>query len=215
MHLKRQKVPKKWPIARKGTTFVVRPLSNLKNGIPILIILRDILKVAQNRKEVKKAINSKNILLNLKPIKDEKHPALLFDVITIVPEKKNYRVELTESGKFIVNELKDSKVDKKVSKIINKKILRGKKTQLNLSDGNNFLSDVKCKVDDSVLVDLKNRKIEKCLPLKEKVKVIVFEGKHAGKKGVVNRIVNENKMAELDFGENTSNVLIKQLMVVE
>lgn len=215
MHLKRQKVPKKWPIARKGTTFVVRPLSNLSNGIPILIILRDILKVAQNRKEVKKAINSKNILLNLKPIKDEKHPALLFDVITIVPEKKNYRVELTGSGKFIVNELKDSKVDKKVSKIINKKILRGKKTQLNLSDGNNFLSDIKCKVDDSVLVDLKNRKIEKCLPLKEKVKVIVFEGKHAGKKGVVNRIVNENKMAELDFGENTSNVLIKQLMVVE
>ena len=73
MHLKRQKTPKKWPIARKGTAFVVRPLSNLANGIPMLIVLRDMLKVAQNRKEVKNAINSRNILLNLKPIIDEKH----------------------------------------------------------------------------------------------------------------------------------------------
>ena len=214
MHLKRQKVPKKWPISRKGTKFVVRPLSNLKRSIPLLIVLRDMLGVAQNRKEVKKAIHEKNILVNLKPIKDERHSILLFDLITIVPEKKVYRLGLTENGKFNIEVVKDSP-ETKMAKVVNKKMIKGKKIQLNLSDGNNFLSDIKCVVNDSVLIDLKNKKIEKCFPLKEKVKVFVFEGKHAGKKGVVNKIIPEMKMVELSQEDHVSNVLIKQLMVIE
>lgn len=215
MYLKRQKIPKKWPIQRKGTTYVVRPNFNLKNGIPVLIVLRDILKLAQNRKEVKNAINSKNILLNNKPITDEKHSVSLFDVITIVPSKKDYRVELSENGKFKIQEMKKSEAGKKISKIINKKILRGKKTQLNLNDGRNFISEIKCKVNDSVLINFKERKIEKCLPLKEKSNAFVFDGKHVGKKGTVNKINQEDKIAELSIGKNKIKVLIKQLMVVE
>ena len=115
----------------------------------------------------------------------------------------------------------------KISKIINKKTLKGKKTQLNLSDGRNFLSEIKCKVNDSVLVNLKDRKIENCLELKENSKAIVFEGKHAGKKGVIKKIKEEKKIAELEIdtpkgipqGHDASkkliNVLIKQFMVVE
>jgi len=214
MHLKRQKAPKKWPISRKGTTFVVRPLSNLEKGIPLLVVLRDMLKIAQNRKEVKKAIHEKNILVNLKPIKDERHSILLFDLITIVPEKKNYIIGLTENGKFKIEETKNS-MDTKIAKVVDKKMLKGKKIQLNLSDGNNILSDVKCEVNDSVLVDLKNKKIQKCLPLKEKVNVFVFEGKHSGKNGVVNKILSEKKMVELIRDKDIFNVLIKQLMVIE
>ncbi len=214
MHLKRQKAPKKWPITRKGTAFVVRPLSNLNKGIPLLIVLRDMLKLAQNRKEVKKAIYEKNILVNLKPIKDERHAILLFDLITIVPEKKSYRIGLNENGKFNIEETKDSP-EMKIAKVVNKKIIKGKKVQLNLSDGNNFLSNVKCEVNDSVLIDLKNKKIQKCFPLKEKVNVFVFEGKHAGKRGIVNKIIPEMKMVELSQDKQVSNVLTKQLMVIE
>ena len=61
-HMKRHMAPKRWPIHRKGTTFVVKPNFNPRRGIPVLIILRDILKVCQNRKEAKKAINAKHIL---------------------------------------------------------------------------------------------------------------------------------------------------------
>tara|TARA_Y100000034_G_scaffold133842_1_gene200599 strand:- start:487 stop:1134 length:648 start_codon:yes stop_codon:yes gene_type:complete len=215
MHLKRQKTPKKWPVKRKGTTYVVRPSFNLNHGVPILIVLRDILKLAQNRKEVKKAMNSKNVLLNNKPIYDEKHSVLLFDVISIPISKENYRVELSENGKFKVEKIKDSETNKKTSKIINKKVLKGKKTQLNLSDGRNFLSDIKCKVNDSVLINLKEGKIEKCLPFKEKVNTFVFEGKHAGKKGIVSKINQKDKIAELSVNKSKINVLIKQLMVVE
>src|SRR3989344_4673689 len=77
MHIKRQLTPKKWPIVKKGTAYIVKPNFNSENGLTILTILRDILKIAQTRKEVKKAIFSKNVLLNSKPLKDEKHSAVL------------------------------------------------------------------------------------------------------------------------------------------
>ncbi len=213
MHLKRQKVPKNWPTKRKGTTFVVKPNFGMEKGLPILVILRDVLGIAQTKKEVKKAIHEKKILINNKLVRNEKNSALLFDTITLMPSKKSYRLELSKTGKFKVSEIKPEEANKKVSKIVNKKTLKGKKTQLNLNDGKNFISDIKCNVGDSILI--KEGKIEKCLPLKEKTKVFVFAGKHAGKEGIIDKIKLERKMAELETDEKKINVLIKQFMVVE
>jgi small subunit ribosomal protein S4e len=215
MHLKRQKIPKNWPIQRKGTSYIVRPNFNMEKGIPILIVLRDMLKVAQNRKEVKKALNSRRVLLNNKLVTSEKNSVLLFDVINLVPSNQNYRLSLTEKGKFKAEEIKEAEANKKIAKIVNKKILKGKKIQLNLDDGKNILSDIKCTVNDSVLLDLEKGKIVKCLPLKEKSKVMVFAGNHAGSTGVINKINQERKMVELKANEKNINVLIKQIMIIE
>lgn len=214
-HLKRQKVPKNWPIPRKGSTYVVRPNLNINKGIPILIILRDLLKIVQNRKEAKKAIHAKNILHNNKIIKDEKNSVSLLDIITIVPLKTHYRVELSEFGKFSLEKIKEDEAKHKIVKVIDKKVLRGKKTQLNLSDGRNFISSLKCKTNDSVLINLKEKKIEKCIPLKEKAKVIVFAGKHSGNKGLIEKIDLKRKMVKVVNERKRINVLIKQLMVIE
>ena len=140
--MKRQTVPKNWPIPRKGNKFVVRPNFSNDKGLPILIILRDVLGVAKTRKEVKKAIHEKNILINGRAVRDEKNTAVLFDIITIVPSKKNYRIELTNNGKFKIEEIKESEADTKIAKIVDKKTLKGKKIQLNLSDGKNTLYDI-------------------------------------------------------------------------
>lgn len=215
MHLKRQEISKKWPIPRKGNKYIIRPNSNINEGVPILVLLRDMLKLAQNRKEVKRAIHSKEILLNNQTVRDEKTSVLLFDRITIVSGKKNYELGLSEKGKFSINEIKAEGINKKIAKVNNKKMLKGKKIQLNLKDGRNFISNIDCKVNDSVIINLKDKKIEKCLPLKEKAKAIVFAGKHAGKMGVINKIDNKGSMIELGTKHGNLNILIKQLMVVE
>ena len=220
MHLKRQKVPKNWPIYRKGTKYVVRGNCSLEKGVPLLIILRDMLNIVQNRKEAKKAIHEKYILLNNKITKDEKNSALLFDTLTIIPSKKYYRIGFSNNGKFEVKEIKENETNYKIAKVVDKKILRGKKIQLNLSDGRNFLSDIKCKINDSVLINFKDKKIDKCLPFKEKAKVIIFSGKHSGKIGIINKIKTERKMAELSIKKDSKekeviDVLIKQLMIIE
>ena len=55
-HLSRQEIPKKWPIERKGSTYIVRPRFDTENGIPLLIALRNMFNLAQTRKEAKKII---------------------------------------------------------------------------------------------------------------------------------------------------------------
>jgi len=215
MHLKRQEVPKNWPIPRKGGVYVVRPSSKADEGLPILIILRDLLKVAQNRKEVKRAINLKQVLINLSPVRNDNQNTSLFDVIIIVPSKKNYRIDLTENGKFTAKEISEKESIKKISKVMKKTTLKKGKTQINLSDGNNFISDVKCDTNDSALINLKDKKIEKIIELKDKANAIVTKGKHTGKKGIINNIDSKNRMAQVKTPNGEINVLIKQLMVIE
>jgi len=213
-HLSRQEKPKKWPTEKKGTTYIVSPNSNTKEGMPLLTILRDVLKVADNRKEVKAMIHERQVLVNEKPAIDEKNSVLFFDTMKILPTKKTYRLELTEKGKFDLNEIKENEAGRKIIKVINKKILKGKKTQLNFGDGRNLLSDMKCNMNDSVVIDFKNNKIEKILPLKEKARVIVFAGKHAGKTGDIEKLDLKEKTAKVKTKEKEINILINQLMVV-
>lgn len=215
MHLKRQKVPKSWPIYRKGTKYVVRPRVDIKKGIPVLIVLRDMLKIVQNRKEAKRAIHMKYVLLNNKPVIDEKTSVLLFDVLTLTPLKKSYRAGLSGNQKIEINEIKEKESNNKIAKIVDKKMLKGKRMQLNLSDGKNFLSNIQCNINDSVLINFKEKKIEKCIPLKENSEAFVFAGKHAGEKGILKKIDMEKKMAELNVNGNPISVLIKQIMVVK
>jgi len=214
-HWKRQSTPTSWPIKRKGSTYVVKPRFSVKEGIPILILLRDMLKIAQNRSEVKRIIHLRQILVNERLVTDERNNLLFFDTLNIIPLKEYYRMELSENGKFYLNKIKESEANKKIAKIINKKMLKGKKTQLNLSDGRNFLSSMKCNINDSVEINLKEGKIEKCLPLKEKERVVIFAGKHIGKRGEIEKLNLEEKIAKIKIAGKEINILINQLMVVD
>lgn len=213
-HLKIQNSPKNWPIIRKGKTFVVKPIS--KKGIPLLVALRDLLKITQTREEVKRAIQKKLLLVNNRGVKDEKIGLALFDTISILPSKIYYRLEFSEKGKFELREIKENETNKKTAKIINKRTLAGKKIQLNLNDGGNFLAEPKfnCATNDSVVINFKDKKIEKCLPLKEKANAIILAGKHSGKIGQIEEI-KERKTAIINNKNEKINVLIKQLMVIE
>ncbi len=220
-HLKRQKSPKNWPIERKGTAYLVRPNYNIDNGVPVLIAIRDMLKLAKDRKEVKHALNSRQILLNHRPVFDDKDTLQLFDILTIIPAKesthseKNYKLIMGKNKKFNLQEISNAQASHKIAKIINKSTLKGNKIQINLSDGRNFLSDVKCSVNDSVLVNLKSKKLEKCLSLKQGAKAIVYAGKHAGEEGKIVEIEKENNRVKLEINNENVDILIKQIMVLE
>jgi small subunit ribosomal protein S4e len=69
MHLKRNQASKRWPIPRKGTKYVAVPLHNKHNSIPIVIVLRDLLKIGKSKKEIKKILLENKIKINGKIIK--------------------------------------------------------------------------------------------------------------------------------------------------
>ncbi len=114
-----------------------------------------------------------------------------------------------------MKEVSEKEAKTKISKIANKTILKGKKTQLNLNDGRNILCDKECKTNDSVILDLETKQIVKVLLLKEKENAVVIAGKHAGKSGKIEKIDLKQKMVEMKTQDTTINVLIKQLMVSE
>jgi len=211
-HLKRNSAPKLWPVSRKGTKFVIK---SGEKEMPVVVVLRDILGIAKTRGEVKKSIFNNNIKVCGREVIDEKQQMQILDTITIVPAKKTYRMTLSEKGKFTFEEIPEKEAARKVSKIINKKILKGKKTQLNLIDGRNLISDVACKVNDSILLDLEKKKVERIIPFKIGANVMVIEGKHIGEKGKIKGIDERLKMAELEINEKKINVLIKQIMILE
>ncbi len=77
------------------------------------------------------------------------------------------------------------------------------------------MKNEKFKINDSVVIDLKNRKIEKVLPLKEGTKIKVYSGKHIGKTGKIISLDEKMKMAKISSNNQDINVLIKQIMVIE
>ena len=206
MHAKRQTTSKFWPIPRKGTKYVVVPSHEKKNGVPLLIILRDMLKVTENRKEVRKILQEKLVHVNNKLIGKENFSVLPFDIIKLAD--KSYELVFSDKGKFEVRETTRKEM---VLKVVGKKILKNKKIQINLLYGKNIISDEKVKVGDSVVI--KEKKIAKILHLEKGKEVIIFAGKYKGKEGKIEKI--ENKMAMLECEKKKINIPIKNIMVIK
>jgi len=209
MHIKRNEMPKTWPLPRKGTKFVVVPSHNKENSIPLLIILRDILQIVKNRKEAKKIINGKKVKINFKFVKDVKQALQLFDILTL--DNKNFRV-VFKNKKFSLQEIGNEET--KISKIIGKKILKKNQIQFNFLDGSNLLVKEKAKVGDSIIINLKTKKIEKILPFKEKAKVIFIAGKHIGEEGKIKEIKEGEKLIKVEVEGREINAERKSLMVI-
>ncbi|MBU0957447.1 MAG: hypothetical protein KKF56_01415 [Nanoarchaeota archaeon] len=214
MHLKRNKVPRRWAIPRKGTKFVVQPNDNRKNGISILIVMRDMLKIAKTRKEAKAIIHNKDILVNNKTVTDEKFSVSLFDKINLKSSKKFYNV-LYGKRKIILKEIPESEAKSKILKIVNKTILGKDKFQINLSDGRNFLTKEKYSVGDSITFEINENKIGKTIPIKKGSEVIIISGKHLGKIGKIHDMDEDGKSAIVEQEDSKININLKNLIVTK
>lgn len=200
-HTKRNSVLRKIPIPRKGTKYVVRALDNRNDGIPILVAIRDMLTLAKTRKEVKKILNKKEILVNNKIVKDDRSSLVLFDVISVKSTNKNYSVQITKEGKFKLEEISAKESKSRVCKVLNKKAIDRKKIQFNLDHGRNIIlniKDSKIKTGDSIILNLENKKIEKHLPLKEGSKIFIQQGKHIGVFTKIKKIDGRKVIVEID-----------------
>ncbi len=194
MHLKRIAMPRSWPIPKKEKKFIVRGRGAHPSriSIPLLVIVRDIIKEALTKREVKKLLNNHLILIDNRAVKDEKFNVGLFDRIYIKKLEKAFSIYLTKKGKLKIQEISKDKASKKICKIIGKKILKGNKFQINLYDGKNFILEKEKKKDlrvgDSLILDFKTNKIIDYLKLSEGSSVLIIGGKHIGYTGKISEI---------------------------
>jgi small subunit ribosomal protein S4e len=216
MHQKRNEMLKTWPVPRKGTKYLVVSSHAKSKGIPILFVLRELLKLAQTRKELKHMLLNKEIKVNYKMIRDEKFPMQISDILHIEKLGKEYR--LTINGKkFTLKEVKGKEAEIKIVKIIGKRVIEKNKIQINLEDGRNFFVKENFSVGDSAVINLKENKIEKILKLKEGAKVKIIGGKHLGKEGTIKeeRQLERNKIYIVNIEKKEINLPLKTIMVIE
>lgn len=207
-HLKRPAMPKTWPVPRKGTKYIVRIQPgphNKENAMPLLILLRDVLKVAETRREVKYILSRRRVYVDGKVRTDERFPVGHMDVVYLKGPERYFRVQHHISGRLKAIEIDQSEANLKLCKVTGKKTIRGEKTQINLHDGRTIVFEKgdemagKIKRGSSVVIELPSQEIKNVFGLEESKFAMVTEGHHQGKMGIIKSI---NKR----FGPKASEV---------
>lgn len=200
-HKKRLTMPVSWPLPRKTNKWVAAPSAGPHGKdkcLPLLLVVRDTLKIAESYQEARRILNAGKVLVDKRPRKSPNFPVGLMDIIEIPDAGKAYTVFMNEYGLFI-RDGDPSKAGHKLCRVMGKSLVRAGKLQLNLHDGKNILLDAKSPkimADDSVLVSLSDMKITKHIPLQKGSRVLVTAGKNRGSEGTVHEIIERKSMLE-------------------
>lgn len=204
-HLKRLAMPKTWDLARKKTIFIVRPKPGRMNkslSIPLQLLLRDMLKVAKTAKEARFILQTKEVIINGKRVRDEKHPVAFLDVLCIPELKKCWRILLSRKGKLVAHEIGPGEAKFRLARIRNKTLMKKGRIQLNLTDGTNILVDKdEYTPYDSISVDLKSGKITSHLKFEKNSIVYLRGGSHVGEKGFVENVRGKTIVIKSEKGD--------------
>ncbi len=214
-HLKRLAAPKLIKISRKTGKFFtkVRAGPHAKEiALPLLHVVRDILKLGANAREARKIIKQGDVLIDGVPRKDHKFPLGIMDVIKIPKIDKQYRILPVEGKGFYPVEIPKKESAFKLVRIENKSTLKGGQIQLNLHDGRNILIKVKdprnpeegkeYKTMDVLKITVPEQEIKGQYPLKEGSYGLIISGHNFGQMGTITEISKR-------FGTNASIIGVK------
>ncbi|WP_135304327.1 30S ribosomal protein S4e [Haloarcula amylovorans] len=206
-HQKRLSVPDSWPVERKTATFTVKAGAGPhgESGVPLLIVLRDVLGYADSRKEARYALNEDNVLINGKAVSDEERPVGMFDILAFTERDEYYRVFPGEGGRLALTPIVADAADSKLGKIVNKTHVAGGDVQLALHDGETLVveDDQTYDVGDSIVVDNESTDVVAHFEYEEGALVTAVDGAHAGEIGTVDEI-------QVTPGSAQNNVLVSQ-----
>ena len=192
-HLKRLVTPKSWTLLKKANTFVVRPRPGAHPAalsMPVSLLLKN-MGYASTTKEAKKILNTREILVDGRRVKEHKFPIGFMDVITIKDTKDAFRIILDKKGKLKIIPADESETSLKLSRIKGKTILKKGKIQLNLFDNRNILVDKdNYSVGDSLLITIPFQEIKQHFKLEKGATILLIGGKNKGHKGTVEDITD-------------------------
>jgi len=190
-NLKALASPKAMKIHRKEKVWVISPAPGphpADLAVPLGIMIRDYLGLAENRKEIKFILNNNIVLVDGRRVKDDKYPIGLFDIVSIEKIDKTYLMLVDNRARLIPKEVK-GKHDTKLCRLLNKTMIKGGKLQLNLYDGKNLLIETKdskkYQVGGTAVVKVPEMKIVEFIEPGVGKVAFVAKGRHAGKMGKI------------------------------
>ncbi len=191
-HQKRLSVPNSWPVERKTNVFTVKASGGPHgdDGVPLIILLRDVLGYVDSKKEARFALSEDAILVNGEPINDESRPIGMFDIVGFPGREEYYRVFPDEGGRLTLTAIDADAAESRLGKIVGKQQVPGGITQLTLHDGTNVPVDSEGTYsgNDSIVIDNESKEIVAHFPYEEGELVTAIAGNHAGKIGTIELI---------------------------
>ena len=204
-HQKRLSVPNSWPVERKTETYTVKAGAGPhgEDGVPLLVLLRDVLGYVDSKKEARYALNQDSILVNGDAISDERRPIGMFDIIAFTERGEFYRVFPDEGGRLALTPIDEDSAGSRLGKIVRKEQVSGGDFQLTLHDGTNVRTDDASdySTNDSLVVGNEDKEIVAHFVYEEGALVTAVDGQHAGQIGTVEEIE-----VTLGSGSNTVRV---------
>lgn len=205
-HLLRMSAPASWPIERKTKVWVTRPNCGphkLESCMSLNTILTEKLKYAKTSSEAKKILNNKELLLNKKTATDLKQQVGFLDVLEIPKMKEQYRMIFNANGQLVLNKISNEEAGIRICRVMNKRTIKNKKTQLNLDDGTNLLVDKDSyALGDSLVLEMPERKLKSMLKFEKGAIVYITGGKKIGTVGKIEDVT-------LGTGIKKSTVTVK------
>ncbi|MFC4406259.1 30S ribosomal protein S4e [Haloarchaeobius iranensis] len=191
-HQKRLSVPNSWPVERKTNTFTVKADSGPHGeaGVPLVILLRDVLGYVDSKKEARYALNQDTVLVNGVAVSDEQRPIGMFDIVAFTERDEYYRVFPDEGGRLSLTPIDEADAGSKLGKIVGKRQVTGGETQLTLHDGQTLQLEDAADYggNDSLVVSNEGTEIVAHFPYEEGALVTAVAGSHAGEVGEIEDI---------------------------
>ncbi|MEM0342991.1 MAG: 30S ribosomal protein S4e [Thermoplasmata archaeon] len=183
-HIKRMAAPKTWAIPRKTSHWVTKPRPGphgTAESIPLLSVVRDMLRLCDNSREARFIIGSREISVDGKVVTDYKYPVGLMDVVTVNRTKQSYRMLVDYKAKLRLVPIEEAEKGWKLVRIDDKTTVRGGKTQLNLHDGRCILLPKdQYKTGDVLKIELPSQKVLKAYKLEKGSLALLTGGSHPG-----------------------------------
>ncbi|MBI2550686.1 30S ribosomal protein S4e [Candidatus Woesearchaeota archaeon] len=201
-HLKRVAAPSTWMIGRKESRFIAMPHGSysLEHGMPLIAVLKDVLNLVSTRKEGKRVLNSKEILVNGIRKKDEKFMIGLMDVLTVKEIGKSYRMLLNRNNVLVLAPVSETESGIKLCKITGKSAINKGKLQLSLNDGRSIIGSNEHRTGDSLVLEMPAGKIKHHLKLEKGCHAYLIGGSNVGRNGIVENISGDK--VTIKIGDN-------------
>jgi len=207
MHIKRHAVSTKVPLTRKGTKYIALASSHKDNSVPVLIAVRDMLKLAKTAKEVKEMIKEKVLKINGRVVSDYHESIKLFNIFEA---GKPYVLTILSTKRFA---FEPSKSQERLCKIIGKTQVSKDTFQINCHDGSNLVTKDKIAMGDTLILDFSG-KLKKHISLDKGKVVFIFSGKYTGKNAKVVSIEGQTATLKIEGTDSQTQLNKSQIIAL-
>eukprot|EP00179_Madagascaria_erythrocladioides_P029056 CAMPEP_0198332628 /NCGR_PEP_ID=MMETSP1450-20131203/18404_1 /TAXON_ID=753684 ORGANISM="Madagascaria erythrocladiodes, Strain CCMP3234" /NCGR_SAMPLE_ID=MMETSP1450 /ASSEMBLY_ACC=CAM_ASM_001115 /LENGTH=259 /DNA_ID=CAMNT_0044037091 /DNA_START=31 /DNA_END=810 /DNA_ORIENTATION=- len=188
-HLKRLAAPRHWMLDKLGGVWAPRPSTGphkLRECLPLIVILRNRLKYALNRREANAITMQRLVKVDGKVRTDQCFPAGFMDVITLERTNEIFRLLYDTKGRFVLHRITAEEAKYKLCKV--KRAQRGPRSvpYIATHDGRTIrYPDPLIKEEDTVMVDIQSGKITEIVKFDIGNVVMVTGGHNIGRVGVI------------------------------